>query len=410
MTKVVLTAVIAASMVSTGAFAAGSTAAASAPASSAQGKAPQSSTSQSNSVDAALKAACQKLEPQIRESADACMKRSQADKRGQCFEQIGQTYFQGKTKECGSFFESMKAEYMAKEKQMYPTQASAMNGGNSGKNVPTSSGASSQQGMPNSSAMPNTASASSPGSQPGMQPAGAQQGSSSQQVSSASGVKMDEALKAACQKLEPKIRESADACLKRSQADKRGECFEKIGQTYFQGKAKECGGYFEPMKAEYMAKEKSMYPNQASAMNGGNSNQNQGGSSSQQGMPSSSSMPNMASSQSTSGQPGMQPTAGQRSEQNSAGVPANASQATSNQSKQSAADCSKVMTEAKKLGQECLVKASADGRRSCWEQGGEKIRKLTSGSSSCESALDGLSQEMKAAEAAKYPKQERAFN
>lgn len=69
-----------------------------------------------------------------------------------------------------------------------------------------------------------------------------------------------------CRKLEPTIRKQAEACLKIKKPEERGKCFEKIGKTV---EPTGCGPFFEPLKQEYMSKEREKYPDQPSAIEGG---------------------------------------------------------------------------------------------------------------------------------------------
>jgi len=183
-------------------------------------------------------------------------------------------------------------------------------------------------------------------------------------------------VEAMCRKIEPKVRKAAEACLKRKDGAKRGQCFEAIGQKFFQGRARACEGFFQPMKAEYEAKERELYPNQPSAMGGGERREGQD----QKGQPNQSAQPQ----QGQTSQPQM--------------------------GTQAPVDCGKVVAEAKKLGAACLAKGKTDQRRACWEQAGDKLHKLTGGNPACESALEGVRQEMMGAEGQKYPKQEKAFH
>ena len=67
---------------------------------------------------------------------------------------------------------------------------------------------------------------------------------------------------AACEKSRPMVAKEADLCLKVAAEDKRRVCFDMIGKKFPQG----CEQAYEGMKQEVAAKEKSLYPNQGSAI------------------------------------------------------------------------------------------------------------------------------------------------
>ncbi len=183
-------------------------------------------------------------------------------------------------------------------------------------------------------------------------------------------------IEALCKKMEPKLRRQADACLKIKKGDKRGQCFEKIGQS-FKGKQQACEGFFEPMKQEYMAKERELYPEQG-GQPGGPSN---GGH--KPGGP-------------EHGQPGTPPGGGH---QGGPGAPQHGNKPV---------DCGKAITEAKKMGQKCLGMAAYDKRSACWDKTGDELNKHGA-MEACGPQLDPVKSELQGAEASKYPNQEKAF-
>ena len=109
-------------------------------------------------------AACNKLIPQIKQQADSCIKIKDQSQRKQCFDKLGQSIPSGG---CDQALNPIKQDYMAKEKQLYPTQASAL-GGNNGQqgnmgSQPGSMGQHNQQGM--MSGQPGQISPGQPGQQ-----------------------------------------------------------------------------------------------------------------------------------------------------------------------------------------------------------------------------------------------------
>ena len=168
-----------------------------------------------------------------------------------------------------------------------------------------------------------------------------------------------------CNKMEPKLRKIADACLKQKNPKNRTKCFDGMGKQ-FAGKLKACEAVFEPMKQEYMAKEKEMYPMQAPSMDGHNN----------QGQPPMGTPP---------GTPPAPPAHGKKH-----------------------VDCKRVADEAKKAGDACLKLAKSDKRHVCWEKVGEKLKK-TGAMEACGQDLEGLKGELQSKESQKYPTQEKAF-
>ncbi len=163
---------------------------------------------------------CNKLVPQIKSQADVCIKIKDQSPRQQCFDKIGQSIQKSAPNgACDSVLNPMKLEYMAKEKQLYAMQASAIGG---------------QPGQPGQ-----------PGQmgQPQMVPA------------------------AVCEKLAQTIKPIAEECLKLKELPKRTQCFDKIGQEI--KKVAQNGGCdkaLDPIKHEIMSKEKQLYPTQTSAL------------------------------------------------------------------------------------------------------------------------------------------------
>ncbi len=168
---------------------------------------------------------CQKPVPNLRRMADVCLNTKAADKRQACFEKIEKS-FQGSGgwwESCRTTIDPIKAEFEAKERQKYPaqqgTQQSAQKGGSDKQN----------------------------------------QGANTQ----APQVPQKE-----CEAAGKKARSYAEGCLKQKTYEARSQCFAGFDQKtgipshVFEG----CRQVFEPLKAEIKGKEKSLYPNQPSAV------------------------------------------------------------------------------------------------------------------------------------------------
>lgn len=264
--------------------------------------------------------------PNLRKMADGCLGQADFNKRKACFEQVGEKMPKGYFESCREVAEPLKNEYIAKEKSKYPNQASAVDSNsNSGSN-----------NMP-----------------------GAQQGGQQNFVAWPAEK---------CNAEIPKIRKAADNCLKVTNQQARAACFDKAGNTAVpQGFWESCRAQLEPLKAEYQAKEKAKYPNQASAVDG-NKNQNQ---------------PNGGNQQSN----------GQQAMPNKPNV-----------------DCGKVVTsEARPGATKCLAVTARPQRKTCFDQLGEKLYK-EGASEACRDQMNQLRSEIMAMEKQKYPKDEPTMN
>ena len=200
-------------------------------------------------------ATCNKLIPQIKQQAEACLKIKEQSQRQQCFDKIGQMIQKtAPNGGCDQALNPLKQEFMAKEKQLYPSQGSALGGSN---------GSGGQQGQPNQMGQqpgqpgqPNQM-----GQQPG-QPN--QMGQQPGQPGQPSQMGQQQSLPAAvCEKLAQTIKPKAEECLKIKTQPARSQCFDKIGQE-IQKVAPNggCDKALEPMKREFMSKEKQLYPKQ----------------------------------------------------------------------------------------------------------------------------------------------------
>ena len=190
-------------------------------------------------------AVCNRLIPQIKQEADQCIKIKEQMQRKMCFEKIGQSIQKtAPNGGCDQALNPIKKEYMAKEKQLYPTQPSALEGGSNG-----GGGQSGQPNQPGQMGQPTSGQPNQP-NQPGQ---GQGQGQGQGPAVPA----------AVCEKLPQMIKPKAEECLKIKEQPARSQCFDRIGQEI--GKVAPngaCDKAIEPLKREIMAKEKQMYPKQ----------------------------------------------------------------------------------------------------------------------------------------------------
>lgn len=175
---------------------------------------------------------CKKHEPTLRKLADACIAVANFDARKACFEKVGDTPSIPKDwwESCRSTIEPIKAEFMAKEKAKYPTQASALDSASNNHGNNNQNGHAQNNHGPNSGGMPP--------------------------------MSMEH-----CKKQEPQLRKSAESCLGKKSFDDRKMCFDKVRGEFPNEFWDNCNAITEPIKMEMMAKEKSKYPDQGSALN-----------------------------------------------------------------------------------------------------------------------------------------------
>jgi len=201
---------------------------------------------------------CAQLLPQVKKQAEECIKIKDQAQRNQCFEKIGQTIQKSAPNGvCDQTLNPVKQEYMAKEKQLFPTQASALGGSN---------GNSSQQGQQGQMGQPNQQGQMGQPNQQGQMGQTNQQGQMGQpnQQGQQGSMGQQQALPAAvCDKLAPTIKPKAEECLKIKDQSARKQCFDKVGQE-IQKVAPNggCDKNLDPLKREMMSKEKQLYPTQ----------------------------------------------------------------------------------------------------------------------------------------------------
>ena len=246
---------------------------------------------QNQKVDSA---ACNKLIPQIKQQADACLKIKDQSQRQQCFDKIGQMIQKSAPNGgCDQALNPLKQEYMSKERQLYPSQGSAVGGSNG------SGGQQGQPGQPNQMGGQQQGQPGQPNQMGGQQQGqpgqpnqmGQQQGQPGQPNQMGQqpgqpgqpnqmgqqpgqpgqpnqmGGQQQQLPAAVCEKLAQTIKPKAEECLKIKTQPARSQCFDKIGQE-IQKVAPNggCDRALEPMKREFMSKEKQLYPKQNPSM------------------------------------------------------------------------------------------------------------------------------------------------
>lgn len=211
------------------------------------------------------------------------------------------------------------------------------------------------------------------------------------------------AAKTDCSALPAKIRPLADKCIAISTEAARGACFDSIGKqlNMTDDTEKACASVIEPLKAEYGAKEKAKYPNQASQVNGnnngGNNNGNNSGSNGNNN-----SGGNMNGGNSNGNGP-MNPTSTATNSGSKSGT-----QSGPTYGKLSAADCSAAIPTLTKAGNVCLAISNFNSRKACFD-------KISQGYQpdffdQCNNALQPLKSSLMAQEKAKYPSQASALD
>ena len=206
-------------------------------------------------------AKCEAQFPAVKKYGESCMKIKALDKRTACVKAADSKFPPGLFKSCGTTFDPLQTELMAKEKQMYPTQASAFDhgggGNNGGPNNGPNGGPGNMAGGPNGG--PNNGPNGGPGNMPGNN--GGNQNYNPADWNDSK-----------CQAGVPKVTKAADVCMKVKDAGKRAECFDKVGKSMPPGFFEACRTQVEPLKQAYMAKEKELYPNQPSGVDRGGPN------------------------------------------------------------------------------------------------------------------------------------------
>ncbi len=164
---------------------------------------------------------CQKEAPKLRKLAEACLKEKKQDGRHICFDKLGSNFEHQFLESCPMVSEPMKQEIQARERSMYPTQASGIaNNPNQGNNF---------QG--------NNGNNNGPQGPPLWTPE-------------------------KCQKETPRFRKMADACMKVKKENLRHACIDKFTAAFPQQFTDSCRAVVDPLKAEYQAKERELYPTQ----------------------------------------------------------------------------------------------------------------------------------------------------
>ena len=211
-----------------------------------------------------------------------------------------------------------------------------------------------------------------PMGQPGQQMQGQQgqppMGQPGQQMQGQPGKPMAAWAPDKCEKQIPRMTKMADNCLKVKKEDKRRACFDQIGSKMPPGFFEGCRPLVEPIKAQYEAKEKERYPNQASAMNG-----DKGG------------------DKGPHGQPGMPPQ-GHPTDKNAKPV-----------------DCAKIGTKIHQEADKCLKIKDTPKRKMCFDKVGEEIQK-SGAEQACSDMINATKSEYQGKEGQAYPGQPSSIN
>ncbi|MDA8793120.1 hypothetical protein N9N67_07735, partial [Bacteriovoracaceae bacterium] len=278
-------------------------------------------------------AECKQGVKMMRKGANRCLKRKNFDKRARCFDKIskpvskklGHDFFESSS--CRPGMDALKAEVMAKEKQKYPKQGSAIEahrGDNRG---------------------------------------GDNNGPGNMNFSEAD-----------CKAGAAKMEKRANKCLKRKKFSKRKKCMDnvhhpvkkKYGNGFFEGPS--CRPVLDALKQKVIAQEKAKFPNQPSALADGGGDRNRGGDHRNDG--------------------------GKRSF--------------------SEADCKKGVGLMEKKANKCLKRKKFARRKKCMDNVHMPAKKRFGNEffegPSCRPMLDQLKQKIKGQEKSKYPKQESALD
>ncbi len=183
-----------------------------------------------------------------------------------------------------------------------------------------------------------------------------------------------------CKGEEKKARKLADSCLLPKTTDKRKACLEKGMKKFAPEFMEACRGMMEPMRKEYIDKEKAKYADQASAFGDEGGGDRNNGMKGPDGMP----MPNM-------------PMDGNHPPKDM-GKPDQAHKGDHGKK----FDCEKMAKKVRKEGDQCLKKKEQAKRKVCFDKIGEEIGKSGAGEA-CDPALKPLKEEFSQKEKAQYP-------
>ncbi len=308
---------------------------------------------------------CQKLTPGLKKQAESCVNISSFDKRHACFDKVATTMPPGFFDSCHAAIDPIQTEIQAKEKAKYPNQASAIpNGPNNGPGGPNGPG--NIAGDPGSMPTNPGNMAGGPNGQGNMNggPNGPRNMNGMNQVPAMSADQ--------CQKHVPNLKKLADNCLRITAEDKRRACFDKIGEQMPHDFLEGCRATVEPVKQEYIAKEKAKHPNQASTVDSHNGGPN-AGPTGPGNMNSGPGMMNGSSGNMAQGQ------------------------------KMKNVDCGKLMKDTRDKGMKCVAISIEPKRKDCGDKVGKDVEK--NGGDMCRGPMDQLHREIQSMEHQKYPTQ-----
>ena len=153
-----------------------------------------------------------------------------------------------------------------------------------------------------------------------------------------------------CQAQEKKVRKMGDSCLLPKTTDKRKACLDKNQKNFPKEFWESCRGLLEGLRNEYGEKEKTKFPDQASAFRSTGENK---GPQDGQGP---GTMPNTGSGQGPHGMPSDQAHKAQ-------------------EHKGKKVDCEKVVKKLRKEAESCLKKKEQGKRKMCFEKVGQHVEK-----------------------------------
>ena len=167
---------------------------------------------------------CSIAEKDVRKRANRCLKRKKFERRKKCFDQIGKR-IDRRYRSCEQVLEPLKGQFMAMERQKYPKQPSALEGGGPGDQ------------MANHGNGPHGNMGAEFKGEP-MQP-------------------KEDVRK--CQKVAKMVRKRGNRCLGIKNAKRRGMCFKKVGEAKHRRVQEGCKMQLGPVAQQLMAEEQKRY-------------------------------------------------------------------------------------------------------------------------------------------------------
>jgi hypothetical protein len=164
----------------------------------------------------------------------ACMKKKSNDLKKDCLDEL-MSQMTEKTKDCPGMIEQIKGQIQAKAPQMGAPEKGGQAGG---------------PGAPG-----GNPTAGGPGGAPGTS------GGPNQPKPAAAAPKVD------CAKVVAEAKKAGDGCLNTAAREKRAACWDKVGNDLnSKGAMDACSSTLDPLKKDFMAREKQKYPKQEAAL------------------------------------------------------------------------------------------------------------------------------------------------